>query len=166
VAPDQTYQWFCENFMDCVIPSNEWKLRARKKMMSEYVSTTLEAFAVLVYKNAYVKWNEEFRSTEDDETEASSLTSASRTSEKHRFLYTSDSKGSRKYEGWNPEGMKFYNEVLDLIGNQRKLPGCTFEQKLLRKLAAKPRRGTGHGDESEAPRVNNNVDLLLEMIGL
>jgi hypothetical protein len=56
---EKNHQWFCENFMECVIPSAEWKLLARKRVLSECVSTSLEAFAVLVHKNRCAKWNEE-----------------------------------------------------------------------------------------------------------
>jgi hypothetical protein len=163
-ASDNNYQWFCENFMDCVIPSNEWKRHARKKLMSDYVSQSLEAFCVLVYSNGFEKWNEEFPVAEDEETEASSLTIGSRGN--CRFKYTSDSKGSRKYEGWSPEGMKLYNDILVLVGNQRQLPNCTFEQKLLKTLAGKPRGGRRHGDAATAPRVSNNISTLMDIIGI
>jgi hypothetical protein len=132
--------------------------------MSEYVPVTLEAFAVLVYKNAYKKWNAEYQLDEDDETEASSLTSSSRGT--HRFLYTGDSKGSRKFEGWKPEGMRFYNEVLVLIGRQRGLLGCTFERTRLKTLAGRPRGGPGNENANRAPRVSNNVNLLMQMVGV
>jgi hypothetical protein len=163
-AADENYQWFCEHFMDCVIPSNDWKLQARKNPMSVYVSGTLEAFAVLVYKNGYRKWEQEFPNRqEDDETEASSLTT---NSNNNRFLYTGDSKGSRKYEGWSAEGMKFYNEVFDLIGQQRRRRGCTFERNLLKKLASKPKSGGRSREANQAPRVKNNLDELMQMIGV
>jgi hypothetical protein len=47
------YQWFCENFMECAIPSAEWKLQWRRKKLSGYVVTTLEAFVIVVYYNAF-----------------------------------------------------------------------------------------------------------------
>jgi hypothetical protein len=152
------------SFMDCVIPSCEWKRHARIKLMSDYVSQTLEAFAVLVYSNGFEKWNEEFPVSEDEGTEASSLTSGSRGN--CRFRYTSDSKGSRKYEGWSPDGMKLYNEVLVLVGNLRRLPDCTFEQRLLKTLAGKPRGGRRHGDAATAPRVSNNSNALMNIVGI
>lgn len=164
---DQNYQWFCEHFIECVIPSSEWKLQARKKLLSVYVSPSLEAFAVLVYKNAFAKWAEEFQLSDgsdgDDATDASSLTTSSRS---RRFLYTGDSKGSRKYEGWNAEGMNFYNDVLDLITQQRARPGCTFERNLLKKISGKPRGGRKHQDANQAPRVKNNIDQLMQIIGV
>ena len=52
-AAAKKYQWFCENFMECAIPSADWKLQSRRKKMSEYVTPTLEAFAIVVYYNAF-----------------------------------------------------------------------------------------------------------------
>ena len=46
--------------MECVIPTTKWKLFARRKKLSKYVTPALEAFALLIYRNAYEKWNEEF----------------------------------------------------------------------------------------------------------
>jgi hypothetical protein len=45
------YQCFWENFMECAIPSAEWKLQSRRKKLSEYVNTALEAFAIVIYYN-------------------------------------------------------------------------------------------------------------------
>jgi hypothetical protein len=163
-ATDQNYQWFCEHFLECVIPSSEWKLHARKKRLSVYITPTLEAFAVLVYKNAFTKWEVEFQlNDEDDGTETSSLTTSS---SNHRFLYTGDSKGSRKYEGWNAEGMRLYNDLVDLITQQCGRAGCTFERDLLKKISGKPRVGRKSQDANQAPRVKNNVDQLMQMIGV
>jgi hypothetical protein len=167
-APDESYEWFCENFMECVIPTTEWKLVARRKPMSQYITASLEAFALLVYKNAFDKWKEEFLSDEaaSDNTDGlSSLTSSSGQTA-HGFLFTGNSKGSRKYEGWNPTGMKFYNDVLTVIGQQRGRPGCMYDRKLLKRLAAKPKGRRRNEDTIQAPRANNNVDQLMQMIGV
>jgi hypothetical protein len=102
---EKNWQWFCENFMECVIPSAEWKLLARKRVLLECVSASLEAFAVLVCKNGHAKWNEAFQlNGSDGETATSSLTNGS--NGKCHFLFAGDSKGSRKHEGWNADGMQ------------------------------------------------------------
>jgi len=171
---DQSYEWFCEHFMECVIPTAEWKLFARRKRLSEYVTPTLEAFALLIYRNAYEKWNEEFTVNEQNSMEneensnvggdgMSSLTSSKSV---HGFLYTGESKGSRKYEGWNPAGMRFYNDVLGLIVEQRGRTGCPFERNLLNRLATKPKGGRGSDDGRRAPRASNHVEQLMQIVGV
>ena len=170
---DQSYEWFCEHFMQCVIPSTEWKLFARRKKLSEYVTPTLEAFAILIYKNAYHKWNEEFtledqRSLENGGVSdvGDGLSSLTSSRSARGFLFTGDSKGSRKYEGWSPEGMKFYNDVLNLIVDQRGQTGCPFERNLMDRLATKPKGGRGNENGMRAPRANNHVDLLMQIVGV
>jgi hypothetical protein len=86
--------------MECVI-------LARKQRMPEYITPTLEMLALL---------NETCNGAHDSADGLSSLTGSMAT---HGFLFTDDSKGSRKYEGWNPAGMRFYNNVLCLIREQR-----------------------------------------------
>lgn len=161
-APEGQYEWFCENFMQCVIPTAEWKLVCRRKLMSDYVTPALEAFAILVYMNAYDKWNEEFAGTSCDED---SLTTSTSSGARRGFLYTGDAKGSRKYEGWNEAGMTYYNKLLVVINQQRGRIGNTFDRDLLKIMSLKSKRGAKKG-EREAPRVNNNIDMLKNMVGV
>jgi hypothetical protein len=164
-APGDHYLWFCENFMDCVIPTVEWKLQSKKKLLSEYVQAPLETFAVLLYKNGYNKWTETFRPKDDDGTELSSLSNSSQV--KASFLYTGDSRGSRRYEGWNNDGMTFYNETLVQINLQRGNPGSRFEHTLLKRLTEVHRRAPNNNDEpNRAPRATNSIGDLMRIVGV
>jgi hypothetical protein len=103
-AAAENYQWFCENFMEFAIPSAEWKLQSRWKKLLEYVTTTLEVFAIVVYYNAFDVWNQRWSVEPAADTagnegadDISTLTAAT----KCAFRFTGYSKGSRKYEGWN-----------------------------------------------------------------
>jgi hypothetical protein len=160
-APDQRYEWFCENFIQCVVPAVEWRVVHRRKLMSEYITPALEAFAILVYKNAFERWNEEyFYQRNDEASERSSLTGESVAS----FLYTAGSKGARKYEGWNSAGMVFYNDILYLIGQQRGRAGMTFDRDLLRRLAIK--RKKKDRNDAIGPRANNDMATLASIVGV
>lgn len=53
--------WFCEHFMACVMSSADWKLKSRNKRLSEHVTVSLEAFAVLMHCNAFPVWNQRWR---------------------------------------------------------------------------------------------------------
>jgi hypothetical protein len=151
-ALEDNYHWFCENFMECVIPTSEWKLQSKKKLLSECVEVPLEAFAALLHQNGCNKWTETFRSKEDDDTDVSSLSNASRGN--HGFLHTVDSRGSRKHEGWSNAGMTFHNDILLLISAQRRNPGCRFEHILLKRLAENRRRSCAESDDpNQAPRA-------------
>jgi hypothetical protein len=66
-------------------------------------------------------WNQRWR------VEIAAATSVSRSEEiydvstlsgetpKCAFRFAGDSKGSRKYEGWNSAGVEFYNDLLSLV---------------------------------------------------
>jgi hypothetical protein len=154
--------------MECVIPSTDWKLKSRKKKLSQYVTTTLEAFAVLVYANSFDVWNQRWRveSATSISEESDDLSTLSGATNRCAFRFTGDSKGSRRHEGWNRAGMEFYNELLGLVENQRNCPGCNFESKLLTALASKPRRGRATDAESHPPKARNHVSELMRIVGV
>jgi hypothetical protein len=169
------YLWFCEHFMECVIPSTEWKLKSRNKKLSQYVTTTLEAFAVLMYYNSFPVWNQRWRTvgTEDtDHTMASTsddsddVSDISGLTQQKGFRFTAGSKGSKKYEGWNSDGMECYNAILGLVEKQRERRGCTFEYDLLVALSKKKKKGRGTSEESQPPRVRNHMDELMRIVGV
>jgi hypothetical protein len=169
-AAAKSYQWFCENFMECAIPSAEWKIQSRKKRLSEYVTTTLEAFAiVVVYYNSFDVWNQGWSVETSAETagnegndDVSTLTAAP----KCAFRFTGDSKGSRKYEWWNSDGVGFYNQLLSLVEKQRNTPGCPFESKLLTALVSRPRKGRAGDVEDQQPKARNHMSELMRIVGV
>ena len=135
------------------------------------MTTTLEAFAVLVYCNSYEVWNERCKQGEGSSTSSSArgvdeLSTLSGGSIKTAFKYTGDSRGCQKYRGWSSEGLTFYNDLLDLVEEQRNRPGCTFEEVLLTTMATKPRdRGAAQGTDNPAT-ARNHMNLLVQMIGI
>jgi hypothetical protein len=154
--------------MSGVIPSTDWKKKSRKQRLSQYVTTTLEAFAVLVYFNSFDVWNQRYRvetaastSSVSEESDVSTLSG-----ERPRFRFTGDSKGSRKYEGWNCAGVELYNELLDLVEKQRGRPGCTFERDLLATMATRPKKGGRRNEGERPPAARNHVSVLMEIVGV
>jgi hypothetical protein len=154
--------------MECAISSSEWKLKSRNKRMSEYITCSLEAFAVLMYYNAFPVWNQRWTvdtgvntaSNNDDVSTISGLTP------NKGFFFTQDSKGARKYEGWNNDGMAFYNDLLALVKKQREQPGCTFERDLLVVLSKRRSKGRENNAENQPPRVSNQVHELMQIVGV
>jgi hypothetical protein len=169
-AAAENYRWFCENFMECAIPSAEWKLHSRRKCLSEYVTTTLEAFAIVVYCNAFDVWSQRWNVETSTDTgtegtdDVSTLTSTSAT--KCTFRFTGESKGSRKYEGWNSEGVGFYNDLLSLVEKQRNRPGCHFERNLLTALISKQRTGRASDAEDQQTKARNHMSELMRIVGV
>jgi hypothetical protein len=156
--------------MECVIPSADWKLKSRKQKLSQYVTTTLEAFAVLVYYNSFDVWNQRWRVDASVSTnnsgENDDISTLSGATHRCAFRFTGESKGSRKYEGWNSAGMEFYNALLGLVETQRGNPGCTFERRLLAALATKPRTGRANDTEIQPPQARNHMSELMQIVGV
>jgi hypothetical protein len=163
--------------MECVTSSAEWKLKSRNKRLSEYVTFSLEAFAVLMYYNAFPVWNQRWTvdtvnsegttsTTVEGSDDDDDISTLSGVTPKKGFIFTGMSKGARKYEGWNNEGMVFYNDLLALVEKQRGHPGCTFENDLLVALSKKKRKGSGIDTEKQPPRVRNQVDELMRIVGV
>ena len=166
-AAANNYQWFCENSIECAVPSAEWKLQSRKKKLSEYVTTTLEAFAIVVYYNSFEVWNQQWKvetgaetASNEESDDVSTITTATRCA----FRFTGDSKGSRKYEGWNSDGVGFYNELLSLVEKQRNTSGCPFECNLLIALVSKPRTGRASDTDDQQPRARNHMSELMRIV--
>jgi hypothetical protein len=102
-AAAKNYQWFCEKFMEyAIVPSAEWKIQSRRKILSEYVTTTLESFAiVVVYYNSFDVWNQGWSvetSAETGGNEGNDDVSTLTAEPKYGFRFTGDSKGSRNYK--------------------------------------------------------------------
>ena len=102
-------------------------------------------------------------SDEDDVDDASTLSGLT---PKEGFTFTAESKGARKYEGWNHEGMAFYNDLLALVEKQRAHPGCSFEHDLFVALSKKKRNENRDMANNPPPQVRNQVDELMQMVGV
>jgi hypothetical protein len=88
--------------MECAIPSVEWKLQSRRKNLSEHVTTTLEAFTIMVYYNSFDVWSQGWSVETSAETagnEGNDDVSTLTVGRKCASRFTGDSKGSRKCEG-------------------------------------------------------------------
>jgi hypothetical protein len=170
----ENYLWFCEHFMECVIPSTDWKLKSRNKKLSHCVTPFLEAFAVLACCNSFEVWDQ--RWTVDPVNDGGTMASASDESDdlsaitglspKKGFRFTAGSKGSKKHEGWDRKGMDCYNDLLGLVEKQRARAGCTFEHDLLVALSKKRKTGRGNSAESQPTRVRNGMSDLMRLVGV
>jgi hypothetical protein len=76
--------------------------------MRESSTATDEAFAILLLENGRDKWVAMARSA----TGKSSVPS--------RYTRTKQQGGTRKYEGWNDDGLERFNELLRLVESDRK----------------------------------------------
>jgi hypothetical protein len=103
----------------------EWKVKFGTTLISTFVSVQMEAFTVTLYLNGYYAWMHEYRpilpggaSNNDEITDVSEMTKGE-TSGNVSYQWTSDSRVSRKNEGWKRAGMDMYDAVEKALAVQR-----------------------------------------------
>lgn len=142
----EAYAEFLYMFVKSVVMCADFKENSTHKLLSEYMTPNLEAFAVLTYVNNYEQWVEAsvYASMTVDQRAMAGQPNAKR-------RYTSKTRGCGKYNGWSAEGIKLYYDLTDEIIKQRKGPDlATFEeglQKLFKAEKTTNAGGSGRGDE-------------------
>src|SRR5687767_5027195 len=83
-------------------------------MVSDFISVSNEAFAILIFENNYETWCNMLK---QNITKKSTVV--------HKYTNGGSSTGkngsSRWYQGWNPEGIKCFNVLFDLVKIDRLL---------------------------------------------
>lgn len=136
---------------------------AAHKCLSEYMTSSLEAFAVLQYVNNYEEWNEDFMQASMDEA----IKEKGKGRETKR-KFTSITRGAGKYCGWSKEGIALYNDVRNRIAEQRKDEQCAhFEYELKGKFfESKPVNAKRHsgwrGWEEEGDNEYSHTEFTIE----
>ena len=133
------YILFLENFIQCGIGVRSWKYKSNNKLLSDYVTDSIEAFLVVVYESSYKQWMNRFgpingvEISENNNDEVSDLsTSTGSLSNKYKFF-------GDTYDGNRSKGMKeieisTYNQVIKIIREQKKIYGEKYEMDFREKM--------------------------------
>jgi hypothetical protein len=162
----ESYVEFCEHFMPCVCTDEDWKRHSKNTRISSFIEASLEAFGIVTYVNGYEVWKSRYKEAGKEGDDVSSLTTNDDGSGDTRsFKYTGNARGSRKYAGWSPDGMKIHNKVVEVLSEQREKEesGSKFDDRVLQKLAMKRKRSRGYGESNAAPRARNNLEKLMRL---
>ncbi len=108
----ENYLWFCEHFMECVIPSTDWKLKSKNKKLSHHVTPFLVAFAALAHCNSFEVWDQRWTvdpvnaggTTASASDESDDLSAIAGLSPKKGFRFTAGSKGSKNMRDGTERG--------------------------------------------------------------
>ena len=97
--------------------------KAHSKALSQFLTTCMEAFLVVAYANGYERWKEEAL-REKNESRSNTIPS---------YRFTSFAKGAKACEGWSEDGVKLYDDLYDMITQQRSHPtfGTAFEKQFM-----------------------------------
>jgi len=119
------YLYLFQHFIPFVVGVNKYKREAKGSAVSAVVTPSDEAMALLIIENSESRWSDEF----DKKQKGGEVDGNMPTPSKYT---TGGSNGkmkgyTRKYRGWNLEGIKRYNEVLDLVRDDRKINQKWFD---------------------------------------
>lgn len=147
---------YSEPVSTCLVPGTKKSLR---------ITTSTEAFTVLLYKNCYKKWNKMYRDYEAHKDSGSRTKWKCPRYHKEKFPdedyktpYTDATKGRQKEGGFNWQGMEEYNRLQCLVYDSREAPGgmdrfVRVEKRCLQRLdkvRVKPK--------PKPARLNDNTD--------
>ena len=109
------YFKFIEYFIAPVVGKIFYKENRCDRLISDYISVSDEAFAILIFENNYETWCDMVKRNN---------TKLSPVIRKYTNGGSSSGKNgsSRRYQGWNSEGIKRFNDRFDLVKADRESP--------------------------------------------
>lgn len=160
----EEYKRFLLLFAECFSGGGSVAARNNEsfKNLGEYMTVTVEAFAIVLYINNYWKWTKMHWRDGD----VSTISEDSRRS-KEGALFTNEARGSSKYEGWSREGYILYNRVFGILELQRRHPrsGKRFEESL-RKMFQSRNNGKKRKRSTTVIAIRNGISELDRIMGV
>ena len=143
-----TMKLFLESFVSCVVGRMKWRNLCHEQRISKIATATDEAFALLVLENIWDAWKEvdpqeyimarsKRRREEDDEDEVVEANSNDGKSKRRRRKeiagqYTKEHRNAKRYRGWGEDGHARFNQLVNLVREDRKVRAL-FEEEYLDK---------------------------------
>ena len=110
---EKAYTTFCETVLPMVIGKNVWRHKCYTQLLSEYVSVSDEAFALLLLENSWEMWKHQ---AEQDENKTTVF----------KTKYTVHSAGTKKNHGWTREGLMRFIALVEEVKKDRNKNGGEF----------------------------------------
>ena len=155
--------WFFGEFLSCVVGKRVWNVQKQYQLISQatmtgssdkLVTISDEAFALLMYENYEDKWTKQ----------GSAQAGQSEQSRKKviRGKYTLQNSGTCKYGGWSHAGMRRFNELYDLVVEDRACPqAAAVEKEFLNYCIKEGNRKKVGGRRSDEPTaVEGSASML------
>ena len=103
---------FIEYFLSAVVGKTYYKEHRCEKLLSEYASVSDEALAILIFENNFETWKDMAKRN---------ITKNSVVNRKYTNGGSSagNKASSRQYQGWSSVGIKRFNELFDIIKQDR-----------------------------------------------
>ena len=105
----ESFHWFLDEVASVVVGTLVYDQVKCVKLPSEWITPSLEAFSILCLENYYEMIKSEVNKEE----------------KKSRAKWTSEGRGSRKFQGWNQDGIRRYNVLMERVRLDRR----SFQQE-------------------------------------
>ena len=151
---NEAYVVFCEKILSQVVGKAIWKEKSDTMKMSKVATVSDEAFALLILENSYELWDD--LAQHDGEAGYKSQL---------KTLYTKNGAGTKKYQGWAPEGITRFRALVEEVKKDRATPnGKMFEREQRNQKAAK--KGSKKNRQKEEEIVNQELENYYEELGI
>ena len=164
------YIQFVVQMMPPVYRKEIWNDMAEKTKLSDFVTASQEAFALLLYKNGYEAWSWMMSSDSSSSSDGDGIETPTRPS----FKYTSRSEDHVMMRncGWTVEGLNAFNTLYALVAEDRKENGSAFDDALFLKYyeernnkQCRKRPGEERGRRSRLKISDDLAGLYAEVLG-
>lgn len=142
---NEDYVFFCEKFLQHVVGVNKFKAGYKNKTaISSLATASDEAFALLLLENTEIRWLDEHSKNPDGEKKIDETTLP-------RTKYTSAGQNkqqrgfTKRYGGWKLEGINRYNELFDMVVEDRTKHGIWFDAIVAKRFAHSLAEGNDDG---------------------
>lgn len=155
--------WFFGEFLSCVVGKRQWIVQKKYQLISQatmtgssdkLVTISDEAFALLMYENYKDKWTKQ-----GNEQAGQSVPSGKKVI---RGKFTVQNSGTCKYGGWSHAGMKRFNELYDLVVEDRACPQAAAVEKEFLDYCVKEgnKKKVGGRQSDEPTAVEGSASML------
>lgn len=151
---DEAMRFFCEHFLPEVVGKVQWRKGVTNSRVMDLATATDEAYGHLVLANVWDTWM-------DTDTPVEELKHAGLDEKGKRKvrpgLYTENFHKASRHEGWNANGLKRMDELIDLVMNDRANHGNWDG----RYLAAKQAEALGGGKKRKRSDLTANEEKVV-----
>ena len=155
--------WFFGEFLSCVVGKRQWSVQKKYQLISQatmtgssekLVTISDEAFALLVYENYKDKW------TKQGNEQPGQLVQSGKKVIRGKF--TIQNSGTCKYGGWSHDSMKRFNELYNLVVEDRACPqAATVEKEFIDYCVNDGNKKKVGGRQSDEPTaVEGSASML------
>jgi hypothetical protein len=121
---EEAYKIFCDEVLSQVVGKLEWKTSRHSRAITQWATTSDEAFAIVLLENSWDLWVEMSEHEHQNKGKKGHITFV-KTKES---LYTRSGAGTKKYGGWTAIGLKRFGEIANMVQADRvSNTGISFE---------------------------------------